>query len=96
VKQPLTYIAAMKCLTREENGIETLNKAEGLLRKLESMYAKTKIHDTAKVGCVSAQYSGSVVPELKVPRRAEALLLEPKLSERDSGLSFKSLVGQPA
>jgi hypothetical protein len=23
-----TYIAAMKCLTREENGTETLNKAE--------------------------------------------------------------------
>jgi hypothetical protein len=48
---------------------ETLNKAEGLLRAGIHV-RKTKIHDTAKVGCVSRQCSIQrldVVPELKVP-----------------------------
>jgi hypothetical protein len=41
---------------------------------------KTKIHDTAKVGCVSrsAQYSGSMVPELKVPVEPKPCYWNPK------------------
>jgi hypothetical protein len=83
-----TYIAAMKCLTREENGIETLNKAEGLLRELESMYAKTKIHATKPKSVAYLAVLNTAArcgAGIEGARRAEALLLElQKLSERDS------------
>jgi hypothetical protein len=83
-----TYIAAMKCLTREENGIVTLNKAEGLLRQLETLYAETKVHDTKPKSVAYLAVLNTAArcgAGMEGARRAEALLLElQKLSEQDS------------
>lgn len=83
-----TYIAAMKCLGRGENGTATIDQTEGLLRELEALYEdgghpdmkpKTMAY-LAALNAASRCGAGIVGA-----RRAEKLLHElRKLNENDS------------
>jgi pentatricopeptide repeat protein len=77
-------------LTREENGIETLDKAEGLLRELEALYTENgKKDDNMKPKSVTylavLNTAARCGAGMEGARRAEALLLELQtLSEHDA------------